>query len=627
MRRALLLLIALLPALAPVARAQGDSIKIRTYAADLVVHRDGATDVTETIHFAFYGPWNGILRDLSLQHRNGDGRTEKLKVEVQGVATPSGQPYRWQEEDADGDDMLKRLRIWIPDARDAERILVIRYRVKNAVRFFYADSAAGNFDELYWNVTGNDWTMPIQQARARVILPDGVVPRQQAAYVGYEGSAEQGADVEAGSGIVTFATRRELAPGEGLTVAVGWPAGAIAGRPSAAAHSRAETARKWPLGLPLLAFFFSFRAWRRRGRDPKELPVVVGYEPPEGMTPAEIGTLVDHRVHMQDVTATLVDLAVRGYLGIEERKEKRFLGLFSDTEYVFHLRRPREEWGALLPHERKFLNALFTAASTADQPWEVIKAVFAEARQAQAAGREFDRGAFQERMTQTAAAPAESVKLSDLTNRFYRSLPGIREAVYERLKERGYYRDRPDQVLANWTGVGTVLGILSVFGAVFGAGMALGWVEPWALAAGGIASALLVVGFGFAMPARTVAGARAREAALGFREFLDKVESDRYRRMVTGPEMFERYLPYAMAFGVEARWAKAFDDLYREPPDWYSGSGYGSGFRASSFTQGMSSLSSRAGSTMSSSPSSSGSGSGGGGSSGGGSGGGGGSGF
>jgi uncharacterized membrane protein len=95
--------------------------------------------------------------------------------------------------------------------------------------------------------------------------------------------------------------------------------------------------------------------------------------------------------------------------------------------------------------------------------------------------------------------------------------------------------------------------------------------------------------------------------------------------MVTSPEMFERFLPYAMAFGVEDRWAAAFDGLYRDPPQWYSGNGGYGDFRASSFTSRMSSLSSSAGSTMSSSPSSSGSG--GGGSSGGGSGGGGGSGF
>jgi uncharacterized membrane protein len=126
------------------------------------------------------------------------------------------------------------------------------------------------------------------------------------------------------------------------------------------------------------------------------------------------------------------------------------------------------------------------------------------------------------------------------------------------------------------------------------------------------------------MPARTEAGARAREAALGFREFLSRVETDRYRRMITSPDLFERYLPHAMAFGVSERWAKAFEGLYQEAPEWYAGGGM-QGFRPTAFTSDMVRMNSAAESTLSSSPSSSGSG--GGGSSGGGSGGGGGGGW
>jgi uncharacterized membrane protein len=189
---------------------------------------------------------------------------------------------------------------------------------------------------------------------------------------------------------------------------------------------------------------------------------------------------------------------------------------------------------------------------------------------------------------------------------------------------RGYYVNRPDKVKGHWIAGGIAIAVILLVGAGFAAEEGLAWVSAGALAAGAVMSAIVLIVFGLVMPARTEKGARAREAALGFREFLCRVESDRYRQMVTSPEMFERYLPYAMAFRVEDRWAAAFDDLYREPPEWYSGGGY-NGFRASRFTSRMSSMSSTAGSTMSSSPSSSGSG--GGGSSGGGSGGGGGSGF
>ncbi|HYJ79310.1 MAG TPA: DUF2207 domain-containing protein, partial [Longimicrobiaceae bacterium] len=417
----------------------------------------------------------------------------------------------------------------------------------------------------------------------------------------------------------------------GLTFAVGWEPGTITSRPTeeerqaaAAAARRAEVLRLWPLGLPLLGFFLGFRAWRRRGRDPKGLPVVVTYEPPDGLTPAEVGTLVDHTAEMRDVISTLVDLAVRGYVGIEEREEKKLLGLISTTEYVFHRRRPRETWGELRPHERSFLNALFSAANTMQVTWSAVKAAMVEAMRARDAGQDADPRELVERAVASQQGDSESVELSDLQNKFYSSLPGIRDDIYEELVRKGYYDHRPDKVKAVWMGLGVLAMIAGVMSFVFAVGGEWGWVNPIALAVGVAVSGVVLMVFGAVMPARTMKGARTREASLGFREFLDKVESDRYRQMITSPELFERFLPYAMAFGVEGRWARAFEDLYKEPPDWYSGSGY-HGFRATAFTSRMSTLTSRAGSTMSSSPSSSGSG--GGGSSGGGSGGGGGSGF
>lgn len=632
MRRALLLIGALLVALARPAGAQsGDStIIIHSYDTELLVQLDGVVDVTETIRFEFIGKWNGILRDLSLNHNTAEGKREKLQVEVVSVTDERGRALRMEPEEPDG--WTRRLRIFVPGAHNAQRTLVIRYRVKNALRFYFAKDGEPAFDELYWNVTGNDWTMPIRRASARVILPPNAVPTRTAVYTGYAGSTGRDAEiaVDSARNVITFTTTREMAEGEGLTVAAGWPPGTISSRPSdsehqrlLAAHARAEKLRLWPLGLPLLAFWLGLSVWMRRGRDPREQSITVQYEPPDGMTPAEMGTLVDHEAEMRDVISTLVDLAVRGYVGIEERIEKHLFGLISNTEYVFHLRKPREEWSGLATHEERFLVALFSTAST-EAAWDDIRATFAEARRVHEAGGELDREAFSTRLAAAGSRPTQSVRQKELTNHFYTSLPGIKDGIYDKLVERGYYVHRPDKVKGNWLGLGIVALVLGLVGAAFLADGSPAWISPLALGAGAGVSAVVLIGFGLLMPARTHAGARAREASLGFREFLERVESDRYRTMITGPEMFERYLPYAMAFGVEKRWARAFDDLYREPPDWYSGTGHGR-FRASEFTSRMNTMTTTTGSSMSSSPSSSGSG--GGGSSGGGSGGGGGSGF
>jgi hypothetical protein len=591
------LILLLLLALAAPAYGQERSIRIRDFDALLVVGEDGTLEVTERLTIGFTGPWNGVNRDLSLRHTTAEGRSAALDVEIGEVTDGDGKRLRVVEESGD-DGWVHRLQIWVPGARDAERQVVIRYRVANAIRFFYEGSEPGPMDELYWNVTGNGWDMPIDRARGRVVLPEGARPRRHAVYTGATGTSLAGSHAESRvtERGLEFASTRPLEPFEGVTVAVGWAPGFVASRPSERERGVREAVRLWPLGLPLLAFGLSFRAWRRRGRDPREESIAVQYEPPHGMSPTELGTLVDHDAQMRDITSTLVDLAVRGYVGIEERKEEKLLGLLSSTEFTFHRRRPREDWGALAQHEQLYLRALFQHATPAEAGWEEVRAVAHASGDAREPAR--------------SGAGSEQVALSQLTNQFYTALPGIRDAVYESLVTRGYYLRRPDQVKTRWMFLAGALLIAGVAGAGWVEGMAWNGVSPVALAAGMIASAVIVFIFSRVMPARTRAGARAREAALGFREFLSRVESERYRRMITSPEMFERYLPHAMAFGVEGRWARAFEDIYSEPPRWYSGNGTGH-FRATDFSSRMSHMSSTAGSTMSSSPSSSGSGGGG----------------
>lgn len=580
--RALLVTLILVVSLAKDASAQDRFIRIRDFGARLIVNTDGSLDVTEHLIIGFSGQWNGIVRDLSLRHNTAQGRATKLDVDVVSITDGAGQPLRVEEERKDNG-WTRGLRIWVPGASNADREVVIRYRVGNAIRFFYADSDVGALDELYWNVTGNSWTMPIDKAHARVVLPSGVTPTQTAVYTGVGGSVATDASIQKSGNEVEFTLGRGLAPYEGMTVGVGWPAGHIASRPSLA-RQRLGQAMLWsPLVVPLIVFVLAFRAWQKRGRDPEEGSFVVRYEPVEGTTPAELGTLVDHVAEMRDITATLVDLAVRGFIRIEEITESKFLGLGKSTDYIIHIIRNRSEWTSLKPHEQRYLEGLSSAAP---------------------------RDAYQ-------------VKVSELENRFYKALPKIREAIYDSLVESGYYVHRPDQVKARWIA-------LAVFCAFAGIGLAIlitarAWqvVSPFALGAAAVASAVILLVFSRIMPARTVPGARAREAALGFKEFLERVETERYRKMITSPELFERYLPFAMAFAVEEKWARAFEDIYRDPPTWYVG---GTGhFSPGSFASSMGEMSSAASSSMSSSPSSSGSG--GGGSSGGGSGGGGGSGF
>lgn len=610
MRRALAIFFALLAVAAP-ARAQERSITLRDYAVDVVVSRDGTAVVTETIRARFDGTWNGIYRDIALKHETGQGRREKLRIDAVTVTDPQGAGLEFWDED--GDNGARRIRVRVPGASDATRTVVIQYRVLNAIRHFYPGDTpqGGDFDELYWNATGNNWSFPIEHATARIILPDGVYPTRQSAYTGAEGGVGSDADVRVAGNTVTAETRRPLGAGEGLTLAVAFPAGVLP-RASLSELRREQRVAWWPLAVPLLTFGLMFRRWRRVGRDPKALPVVVQYAPPEGMSPAELGTVVDNSADLRDVTSTLIDLAVRGYVGIEEVETKQLFGLFTSNEWVFHRR--RVDTDGLQAHEQKFLDALFSE-SDRGPTWESLRA-------RRAAGETIgldDYGGMA-----SGADAQQYVRMSKLQDRFYQYIPGIKDAIFARLIERGCYLHRPDQARGGWIGFGILIMIVGGIAAGVLGNLGNPLLATVPLAIGALATGASVLVFGSLMAARTEKGARAREAALGFKEFLEKVESDRYRRMITSPELFERFLPHAMAFGVEARWARAFEDLYRQPPDWYAGAHYNS-FSTSSFTSNMSAFSSSASSAMSSSPSSSGSS--GGGSSGGGSGGGGGGGW
>ncbi|HEX9760044.1 MAG TPA: DUF2207 domain-containing protein, partial [Candidatus Acidoferrales bacterium] len=470
-----------------------------------------------------------------------------------------------------------KYKIWVPDALDATHTVVLRYRATNGLRFLE------EHDELYWNVTGDEWEFPIEAASATIQLPDGAAGVRALAFTGAYGSTEKEADIEIQGREVKVRMRRPLSFREGLTAVVGWNKGLVA-EPGALDNAALFLRSNWPLFIPILVFAFMYWLWYTRGRDPHLRPISTRYDPPEGLSPAEIGTLIDNSADMRDITATIVDLAVRGYILIEEKKKSELLGLLSSTDYAFH--RQRTDTNELKPHERELMTALFSFGNP--------------------------------------------VELSDLENRFYKNLPKVQDKIFDQLIARRYYTRRPDRVRQAYIGGGVVLGLIVAIG-----GTAISdqmGMAPATMILAGVLSGVIMIAFGWIMPARTVEGARVLEGVLGFEEFLNRVESDRLNRMVKTPEMFEKFLPFAMALGLEKKWAAAFDDIAKQPPNWYRGHSPMTSFRARAFTSDLGRMTSRASTAMRSAPRSSGGsgfggGGGGGGFSGGGFGGGGGRGF
>lgn len=526
------------------------TLEIQSFHSDILVRRSGTLSITETIRVHFTGSWNGLLRSVPVEYDTGYGTNYTLRLELESATDERGGELRFESE---RQGRSRVFRVWVPGATDATRTIVLRYRVTNGLRFF------DEHDELYWNVTGDESEYPIASASARVLLPEQAAGMRAAAYTGAHGSRESNARITEVANSVEFQTLSPLGFREGLTIVVGWNPGVVA-RPSTFDRMKNVLLSNVVLGIPLLAFGVMLSLWRRHGRDPRLRSIAPRYEPPADLTPAEVGTLVDATPDMRDVTATIVDLAVRGYLTIEETREEQLFGLFSSQDYAFHARRPRPEWGALKAHERELLDALFKG------------------------GR-------------------DTVRSSDLENSFYKELPGITRHLRAALVEDGHYLHHPNTVRGAFAAIGVAIGALVALGGGLLTERMLGHGGGAAVIAG-VLTAVVIIGFGMAMPARTVRGTRVLESLLGFEEFLRRVESDRFERVIKTPELFEKYLPFAMALGVEKNWSTAFDDIYATPPEWYHGSSP-HGFRCHAFAGNLSRMATVTAGAMQSAPRSS----------------------
>jgi uncharacterized membrane protein YgcG len=554
--------------------AQGKHLRILKFDSQITVTPDAKAAVTENITLQFQGgPWHGVYRTIPVEYVGPSGLNYSLFLDVKNITDGNGNKLKFESS---RERQNRKLKIFIPDADNSTQTIIIDYVVSDALRFF------DDYDEFYWNVTGDLWDIPIDAASAHIVLPSAASNIRANVFTGSFRSKGREATAEVVGTGVDVTTTAPLGIHEGLTVAVAFDKGAVH-EPTAADELSLYLRSNWAFLVPIIAFFLMFWLWWTKGRDPRLRPITAQYEPPDKLTPGEAGTLVDNSVVMRDITASIVDLAVRGYLVIEEQQKDHLLGLTHSKEYVFHLKKSQAEWSALQPHEQALLSGLFSGGNAGD-----------------------------------------SVSLSDLHNRFYTSLPGIKSDIFASLVNRGYYKRRPDSVRSGYLGFGVVMGVILVFGGNVIArnlGMA-----PTSFVVAGILTGAIICGFGWFMPAHTQTGARALEGVLGFEDFLNHVEADRFNRTIKTPEMFEKFLPFAMALGVEKNWSNAFKNIYTQPPQWYQGS-FGPGFYPAMFVGSLNSMSSVAGSAMASAPRSSGGSGFGGGGSGGGFGGGGGGGF
>lgn len=476
--------------------------EIKEFSSKIYINKDGTVDVEEKIIYDLGSlERHGIFREIPFVKKNQEEKKFVLEFRDFKVVDEKGLSYRFVKS-KEGERI--KLKIGDPEKTiSGTHTYIISYKVYGALTYF------SDHDELYWNVTGNDWSVGIGLVKAEIYLPQTIEEKdlKTKCYTGMSGSvfSDCQIDLRKDSGKIIFSATKYFLSGEGLTIVLGFPKNIVAVLEPKEYKSFWETFIGkivafliglaifiWYLGLPVYIIY----RWFKYGRDPK--PVGTGqvrawFDPPKTpdgkrfLTPAEVGVLGDETVDLKDISATIVDLARRGYLIIEEKKKGDF--------YLKKL----ENEKMLLPFEKLLINR-------------------------------FSKG-------------KKEIRLKD--ENLYEEVEEVKKAIYDQVVEDGLFPENPEEIRTKMI----VLAILGLFtGSIF------------------LTFAAFV--FGRNLPRKTIEGVKAKNIAFSLRNFL-KSQERQLTFQADKQMMFEKLLPYAIVFGVEKIWARRFADLDLKPPEWY----------------------------------------------------------
>jgi len=607
MNKMLGLLTAVLVLLAAAGQASAAEL-IRDYHADIVVAPDATLSVTETITVRAEGQEikRGIFRDFPLYAEDAEGRRIEVDFDLVSVER-DGEPEDYHTESISGG-----IRIYAGSAEvlldPGDYTYTITYKTGRQIRYF------DDHDELYWNVTGNGWRFPILEASANVVLPNGVRPTQTAYYTGYQGSTETNARYQQTPDGAYFETTERLGIGNGLTIVVGLPKGAVSAPSS-------ERATWWwlrdninsilGLGGLGLVFLYYLRSWIAVGRDPEAGVMVPRWDAPDGISPALVN-YIDNKGFSGEgwtaLSASLIDLAVKGYVVLD------------DLERSIAVHRTEKPVRGKLPAGQASLIA------SLGEPGDSLTIDKANGKRVQSVGTKFrkaiekeHRGKYYQANTGyifggvalSIASLAALLIFGSLTEdtiglMFAPIMIGIFLAIFAVRLGKGARRGAP-----------LVVRIISIIGMAIIGFVALGMAAftllaifidfseihqlPALVGVGGI---VLLNGLFFVlMGAPTPVGRKLMDGIEGLRTYLTLAEKDRLNMQGApkmSPQHFETLLPYAVALGVEKPWTRTFETWLAPAaagaaaasyqPAWYHGSHPGDfGGRIGGFSSSMAS--------------------------------------
>ena len=477
---------------------------------------DQNIEVTEKITADFLVPKHGIYRTIPYRYEDNRGQGRSIFLDFISITDENGQPDKFSQSYSGGVLTCK-----IGDENltlTGEKTYIIKYRLSNLLNYYdnlTSPEKAGQA-ELYFNVNGNDWSVPIKKISLSIILPDSQAPKENKYYLGFFGE-QNSSRVKVESGTPYKISAENVEPGEELTIVSRWEA-MLTPRPDSSQRFLWFLAANGIYLMPIFLLLLLLILLLKYGHDPLGRGTIApAFEPPKNLSLLEIGTIADERVDNRDLSATIISFATNGYLKIEEIGSKRIL-------------------------RRK--------------DYEIIKI------------KEFSGNPDDEYIFSTLFADKKALKLSEAgkEGKLSKVKNQIEDRVYKTMVKRKFFSRNPKIIKGVYIGIG-IFCIFSVF--IFPA-LLDRFFTITASALSFLAAAGLFFIFARYMPQRTKEGVLLKEQVEGFKLYLKTAE--RYRlKFAEKSGIFEKYLPYAIALGVADIWAKKFEGIYKEPPEWYKG--------------------------------------------------------
>ena len=471
--------------------------QINQFSADINIDQNGTIEVVEEISYHFSYPRHGIYRYLPYRYEDKD-KKQYFDLQYQFLeVTQDGQKAQYTKSRQSGN--------WVLKIGDSDKTISgthlykIRYRVKYALSYFE------NYDELYWNITGSDWSVPIKLVTAKINF-NKIIGEENVEVKCFAQNTDSDCQIKKNDQGVEF-NSSEL-----ITVAVNFPKNIVAkiDRPYRKILPFIHYAYNsgWFLLLPILFLFFMIWKWWQVGRDPKgRTTIAPEFSIPDKLGPAQMGVILDEQAGNREISATFISLIFKGYVKIEEVKTK---GLFKRKDYKLTLL--KRDFSGLDTYEKNLLEAFFV-------DWDEIML--------SALKRKTD-------------------------SKIKQNLDSAKEAMYSSVAAGGYFVKSPQSVRSLYLGIGIGVLILG-FGLIIVSGVFNIFSITFSVAI--MLVGLIYASFSRAMPQKTRKGVLVREKILGFKMYMEKAE--KYRSKWQEKEnMITEFLPYAVLFGITSEWLK-----------------------------------------------------------------------